>query len=98
MEQDIVWGVGQPNNYANEQNCAVLDSDLGRGCVRVMEIKTSADAELPASHIVYRWGAALETLSYLPPLAPHHAVYMGKWEKEEAGIAQYRQVPQISAV
>ena len=24
----IFWGSQQPNNYANEQNCAVLDSDL----------------------------------------------------------------------
>ena len=25
---DIFWGKQQPNNYAKEQNCAVLDSDL----------------------------------------------------------------------
>ena len=27
----ISWGRGQPNNYNQEQNCAVLDSDLDYG-------------------------------------------------------------------
>ena len=26
--REIFWGSGQPNNYNNEQNCAVLDSEL----------------------------------------------------------------------
>ena len=26
--EKIFWGKQQPNNYANEQDCAVLDSDL----------------------------------------------------------------------
>ena len=25
---EIEWGRGQPNNYNQEQNCAVLDSEL----------------------------------------------------------------------
>ena len=30
-EGSIEWGRGQPNNYNQEQNCAVLDSDLDWG-------------------------------------------------------------------